>query len=145
MRLSEVFLRLASALVGWMILYAYLVWLAALRKIGCGPDGDELYRLLLGIVPFVIGGGLALRLTRAFDDIHRMLRWLSVPLLLLMPFAIAHIWSIWQFVNLAGQSICADGAPSDWQSLWVPMQFLTLAFCAWMLVRLWWKRPGEPY
>ena len=140
MRLPEVFLRLASALVGWMLLYAYFVWLAALRNIGCGPDGDELHRLLLGITPFVVGAGLSLRLTRSFADIHKILRWLSIPLILLIPFAVVHIWSIWNQVNIAGQSICSAAEPTFWQSIWAPLQLIVLAFCAWMLGRLWWHR-----
>ena len=60
MRLSEVFLRLASALVAWMVIYAYVIWLAALHAIGCGPDGDEIFRLLLGMAPLALGGGMML-------------------------------------------------------------------------------------
>lgn len=138
MRPSEVFLRLASALVGWMILYAYFVWLAALRNIGCGPDGDEMFRLLLGILPFAAGSALALRLTRTFDEIHAILRWLAVPLALLVPFCLLHIWSVFDAVNRQGNSICgATADPQTWETIWAPLQFLAVAFCAWMLIRTW--------
>ncbi len=55
MRFAEVFLRLGTSLVAWMMLYAYIVWLAALNSLGCGPDGDEMHRLLLGMVPVACG------------------------------------------------------------------------------------------
>ena len=34
MRFAEVFLRLGSSLVGWMLIYTYAVWLAALSVAG---------------------------------------------------------------------------------------------------------------
>ena len=142
MRLSEVFLRLASALVGWMMLYAYFVWLAALRNIGCGPDGDEMYKLLLGIVPFVICGGFALRLVRPLPEIHGMLRWLALPIGLLYPFALAHIWSVWRQVNRGFASLCGAQEAESWQLMWAPIQVLTLAFIGWALARLWMSKPG---
>jgi ABC-type molybdate transport system permease subunit len=79
MRPSEVFLRLGVALVAWMMLYAHVVWLAALHAMGCGPDGDELHRLLLGLAPLTCGFALLLHMTRPFADIHRILRWLGAP------------------------------------------------------------------
>ncbi len=53
MRFAEVFLRLGSALVAWMMMYAYFLWLAAVYVVACGADGDEMHRLLLGLAPFV--------------------------------------------------------------------------------------------
>lgn len=120
-----------------MILYAYFVWLAALQKIGCGPDGDEMYRLLLGILPFAAGSALALRLTRSFAEIHAILRWLALPLALLIPFSLMHIWSVFETVNNTGNAICGTAAPRTWEVVWAPLQTLTLAFCAWMLIRTW--------
>ena len=38
-----------------MMLYAHIVWLAALQVMGCGPDGDEMHRLLLGLAPVTVG------------------------------------------------------------------------------------------
>ena len=40
MRFSEVFLRLGSTLVAWMVLFTHVIWLGALGGMGCGPDGD---------------------------------------------------------------------------------------------------------
>jgi hypothetical protein len=44
-----------------MVLYAYFLWLAALAAMGCGPDGDEMHRLMLGLTPFACGFALTLR------------------------------------------------------------------------------------
>ena len=54
MRFAEVFLRMGTALVAWMMLLTHFVWLAVLHVIGCGPDGDEMHRLLFGLAPFTI-------------------------------------------------------------------------------------------
>ena len=72
MRFAEIFLRLGCSLVGWMLLYTYIVWLAALHAMGCGPDGDAMHRLLLGLAPFTAAMSLLLRLTRPMPEIHRI-------------------------------------------------------------------------
>ena len=120
-----------------MMLYAYFLWLAALYAMGCGPDGDEMHRLLLGLAPFTCGFAFLLRVTRPFADIHSILRWLGVPLLLLMPFAIRSVWAVFQSVNVEGSAICAAGAPTTWQSLWAPVQLTTLLLVTYMVIQVW--------
>ena len=137
MRFAEVFLRLGSSLVAWMLLFAYFVWLAVLYVMGCGPDGDELHRLLLGLSPLAIGAAFLVQATTPFADIHRMLRWLGVPLLLLSPFCIRTIWSIFRTVNLDGAALCAAGEAPLWQQAWAPVAFVTVAVVALLVVRTW--------
>lgn len=134
MRFAEVFLRLGSSLVAWMVLYAYVFWLAALHAIGCGPDGDELHRLLLGMAVIAIGFSIVLPATKPLAEIHSMLRWLGVPLLLLMPFALRSIWSVAAPVLFDASGICTDLAPSLWQQLWGPSQLVTIVFLAYKLI-----------
>ena len=55
-----------------------------LHVTGCGPDGDALHRLLLGLVPVTLVFAFLIRVTRPFAEIHAMLRWLGVPLGLLL-------------------------------------------------------------
>jgi hypothetical protein len=135
--MAEVFLRLGCALVGWMMLYAHVLWLAALHAIGCGPDGDEIHRLLLGLAPFTVGFAWLLRVTRPFAEIQSMLRWLSVPLVLLLPFAVRSLWQVFRSVNIDATAICAGATPPAWQTLWVPMQLITLLLVAYMIVHVW--------
>ena len=137
MRFAEVFLRLGSALVAWMMMYAYFLWLSAVYVIACGPDGDEMHRLLLGLVPFVCGFAFALQVTRPFAEIHSMLRWLGVPLFLLLPFALRSVWNVFQTVNLNSVAMCTDQAPPAWQLLWAPLQTITLSLATYMIVRVW--------
>jgi hypothetical protein len=137
MRFAEVFLRLGSALVAWMMMYAYFLWLAAVYVIACGPDGDEIHRLMLGLAPFVCGFAFALQLTRPFADIHRMLRWLGAPLFLLLPFALRSVWQVFQTVNVSSSAICASGPPSIWQSFWAAVQLVTLMLVCFILVKEW--------
>ena len=137
MRFAEVFLRLGTGLVAWMILYAHVLWLAALYAMGCGPDGDEMHRLLLGLVPFTCGASFLLRATRPFNEIHSMLRWLGVPLLLLLPFAVRSIWHTFRGVHLDATAICASGSPTTWQLLWSPLQAATLLVAGFMIVGVW--------
>lgn len=137
MQFSEVFLRLGCALVAWMMLYAHFVWLAALGNIDCGPDGDELHKLLLGLVPVTIGFTFLLRTTRPLEEIHRILRWLSVPLAPLMLAGTYHVLVISREVYATGQGICSPGAAPTWHQLWGPAQLLAIIVSAAMILRAW--------
>jgi hypothetical protein len=137
MRFAEVFLRLGTSLVAWMILYAHVLWLAALHAMGCGPDGDELHRLLLGLAPFTCGFASLLRMTRPFAEIHRILRWLGAPLAALLPFALLSVWDVFTKAWIQSSSICGSEAPTLWQLSWAPAQLITLCVAAWMIVKDW--------
>jgi len=134
MRFSEVFLRLGCALVGWMVLYTYSVWLAALGAIGCGPDGDELHRVLIGLAPAAVAAAYLLRMIRPFPDIQRLLRWLGLPLALLILPAILNVWEISQVVYVDHLGIC-DGGLAAWQRYWVPVQLFAIAAAALLIVQ----------
>jgi len=131
------FLRLGCALVAWMMLYAHFLWLAALHALGCGPDGDEMHRVLLGLAPITCGFAFALRLTRPFKDIHRIFRWLGVPVALLLPFALRSIWGVFKQVNLESLAICSSTAATGWQPLWPAIQLITVLLVAYMVFKVW--------
>ena len=137
MRFSEVFLRLGCALVAWMMLYAHFVWLAALGGVGCGPDGDELHRVLLAFVPFSIGFAFLLRMTEPMEEVHRLLRWLGLPLAALMLAGAYQVLLIWRSVLVHGQGICSADAAAGWQQFWGPAQLLAIVICALMVIRVW--------
>lgn len=130
-------MRLGTALVAWMMLFTHFVWLAVLYVTGCGPDGDEMHRLLLGLAPFTIAFAFLTGVTHKFADIHKMLRWLGVPILLLAPFCLRTVWSAFDTVNLQGLAFCGAGAPTSWQQFWAPLQVLTLIAVLLMLARVW--------
>jgi len=140
MRFSEVFLRLGCVLVGWMVLYTYAVWLAALGAIGCGPDGDELHRVLLGLAPAAIAAAYLLRVIRPFPDIQRLLRWLGVPLALLVLPAILNVWEISHAVYVDGLGICGGGLAA-WQRYWVPLQLIAIVAAALLVAQA--SRPAH--
>ena len=119
------------------MLYAHILWLAALHAMGCGPDGDEMHRLLLGFAPFTIGSAFALRLTRPFGDIHKILRWVGVPLILLLPFAVRSIWDVFKQVNVESLAICGSASASGWQPLWPAVQCITVLFVAYRVLKVW--------
>ena len=137
MRFAEVFLRLGCALVAWMMLYAHFVWLAALRGIGCGPDGDELHRVLLLLVPVTVGFALLLRVTRPLDEIHRILRWLGLPLAVLMLAGGYQALVISRSVYATGLAICSSSDAAAWHQFWGVAQLLAIAVSAAMIVRVW--------
>ncbi len=137
MRFAEVFLRLGSSLVGWMLVYTYAVWLAALHAMGCGPDGDGMHRLLLGIAPLAVLMTLLLRLTRPFPDIHRILSWLGLPLALLLPFMLRNTWVVFERANVDGLAICTADAAAGFDRIWAPAQLLATCLIVLLVVKVW--------
>lgn len=137
MRFAEIFLRLGCALVAWMMLYAHFVWLAALRGIGCGPDGDELHWVLLLLVPVTVGCTLLLRMTRPLEEIHRILRWLGLPLALLMLAGGYQVLVISRSVYATGLAICSTSDATAWHQFWGVAQLLAIAVSAAMIVSVW--------
>lgn len=137
MRFAEVFLRLGCSLVAWMVVYAYAVWLAALHAMACGPDGDEMHRLLMGLAPLTAVLALMLRLTRPFAEIHRMLSWLGVPVALLLIAGLRNVWAVFARSNLDGVSVCGDASPATWQIVWAPVQVASIAAIVVIVVSVW--------
>ena len=142
MRFSEVFLRLGCALVAWMMLYAHFVWLAALGGIGCGPDGDELHRVLLALVPVTIACAFLLRVTGPLEEIHRILRWLGLPLAALMLAGTYQVFAVSRSVYAGGLGICSEQAAGAWHWLWGPAQLLAIVFSAAVIAQMW-RRAGN--
>ena len=136
MKFAEVFLRLGSSLVAWMMLYAYVLWLATLNTLGCGPDGDEMHRLLLGMAPAAFGFALLLRVTRSMPEVHSIIRWLAAPLLLLMPLALMSIWKVFARADVESLSICSNNAAVLWERAWAPVQLLSIILIAYLLMRV---------
>jgi hypothetical protein len=123
------------ALVAWMMLFTHFVWLAALHVIGCGPDGDELQRVLLGLAPVTCVFAYLVGVTRPFADIHSMLGWLRAPLGILMVLALRSIWGAANRVNVDGLAFCGPGAPAAWEKYWSPAQLAVLLLVAILVIR----------
>ena len=137
MTLIEMFLRLGCSLVGWMVVYAHCLWLATLGAIGCGPDGDEFWRLLLAMGPLAAAFALLTGSTARLPALHQILRWGVLPLGLLLPLALAAIWPTFAAVNLQGLGICAATPAAGWHQWWAPVQFVSLGMIGAFTVRSW--------
>lgn len=140
MRFSEVFLRLGLGLVAWILLLTYFVWLAVTSRVGCGPEGVEIYLVLLGLTPFALGGSVMLRATRPLGDVHDILRWGVVLIGLLVPFALLSVWKVFSQVWGAGEGICGPDAPLLWEKLWPLVQAAAVLAILLLLYRNW-KQP----
>jgi len=136
MRFSEVFLRLGLGLVAWILL-TYFLWLGVTGRIGCGPEGVEIYLVLLGLAPVALGGAVLLRMTRPLGDVHSILRWGIVLIGLLTPLALLSVWKVFDQVWGAGQGICGPDAPLLWEKLWPVVQLTTVLVVLLLLYRNW--------
>ena len=143
MQVAEVLLRVGCGLVAWMVLYAYVIWIAAMGAIDCGPEKEELMRLLLGIAPLAIIGAVSVRVTKPLQEIHNMLRWLGAPLVLLLPFSMMSVWSVLSRVTIGGESFCTNNAPTLWLQSWAPIQLATICLVIWLIVTSGFLRPNE--
>lgn len=127
-----------------MLLYAHILWLALAEEFGCGPDGDEMYRLLLGMVPLTIGAVFLLQATRELTDVHKILRWFGILPGLLVPFGIISVAKIFKRVNAEGQAICGESAAPAWQHWWAPTQVIVLILIVFMIVAVWRTARSDP-
>lgn len=142
MRLAEVFLRLGSSLVGWMILYAHTLWLAVSARVVCGEEGAELFAVLLGLAPVTLLAGPLILVSRPLADVHRMLRWLAAPIVLLLPFCLVAIFRVSMTVYGDGSAICGTGEVPAWQTWWAPVELAVMIFVA-ALVAFSWRTPTD--
>ena len=126
MRFAEILLRLGCNLVGWMIIYSHCIWLAVIPQIGCGPDGDEIFRLSLGFSPIAIGAALLLGLAHKLPTVVGYLKWLALPLILLVPLTVSPILAALETTTFGSMGLCESIAASGWQRAWAPIQIMTL-------------------
>ena len=122
------------------MLFAHFLWLAAVHVIGCGPDGDELQRVLLGLAPVTCIFAALVGMTRPFVDIHAILAWLKLPLGILILLALRTVWGTTIRVNMEGLALCGRGEPSTWELLWSPVQFAVCVLVVVLVMRQM-KRP----
>ena len=137
MRFSEVFLRLGSGLVAWILLLTYFIWLGVIGRVGCGPDGDELHRLVLGLAPFALASAFLLRATRALGEVHGILRWGAAPLALMLPSALYAVWTVSGRVWEAKEGICGPDTAKLWEQAWPAVHLVALAMIAFLVVQNW--------
>ncbi|MFK8014448.1 MAG: hypothetical protein AB8G17_03250 [Gammaproteobacteria bacterium] len=137
MQFSEVFLRLGSGLVAWLLLLTYIIWLGVVGSVGCGPDGDELHRLVLGLAPVALGSAFLLRATRPLAEVHGILRWGAVVLAILVPAALHAVWGVFRTVWLAKTSICGSGTALVWEQSWPVVHVATLVAVAFLVTKNW--------
>lgn len=128
MGFSEILLRLGSHLVGWLIIYSHLIWVAVIPQITCGPEGEELFRLSLGFSPLVIVASLVLGLANKLETVVENLRWLALPLILLMPLAIKPVVAALETTTLGGLGLCEPVPATLWQLAWAPVQTVVIVF-----------------
>ena len=134
MRFAELILRLGTALVAWMMLFAHMLWLAVVSRIDCGPDGTEIHAVLLGLAPVAVVFAALLPVVRPLIDVHRILRWLAVPWILLLPLSMLSIRQVHAAVGSGDTGICGVTA-AFWHAAWAPAQLVTVVVVGWLLVR----------
>ncbi|MEZ5597605.1 MAG: hypothetical protein R3E84_14665 [Pseudomonadales bacterium] len=137
MSIAEALLRLGAALVAWLCLYAWVLWLATLRVISCAADGDHLWAVLFGFASAMLPLAGLTRATRPLDDIHSLLGWFRWPLLILALLAIPPLLSAWLGSTLDSQPVCPSAAPAAWHFWWAPAQTVVMLGVAVILWRSW--------
>ena len=135
MSFAEVMGRLAAALVGWMCVYAYVIWLATLRIISCTTEGNTLWAVLLGFGFFTAPLAGLLNLTRPLGEVHALLRHFVWPLLILTTLAVIPVVTAWINSTLAGGALCTSTTVDTWHIWWAPTQTVLLVCIGWLVYR----------
>ncbi len=135
MSFAEVIVRLAAALVGWMAVYAYVLWLATLPMVSCTTDGNTLWAVLLGFGCMAAPLAWLLKLTQPLGEAHSMLKHAVWPLVVLTPFALVPVWSAWTGSTLGEAPLCPSTAVDPWHAWWAPVQTVLLVCVGWQLFR----------
>lgn len=133
----EVLLRLGCTMVGWMVIYAYCIWTATLRVVACTANGDEMWRLLLGFAPLAIGFAFTLSAVAKLPEVHKLIRMLALPLVVIIPLALWPIWTTLEIATLQGLPICKESPAGAWQAWWAPIQLFTMLIVANFVFRAW--------
>jgi len=119
-----------------MVVYTHCIWLVTLGAIGCQGAGDELWRLVLGFAPFTIGFSFLLSAIDRVPEVARILRWLAIPLALLIAVATRPLISALGSATLGSAAICGS-EPSAWHGWWAPAQLVTLTVVGLTVFRAW--------
>ena len=127
MTVAELLLRIGCTIVAWLIMYTHCLWLAVLPRVGCGSDGDELWRVLLGMVPITLLFTALIGAANKVDSVRDSLRWGAAPFALLLPLAILAIWPTLISSTLGDSGICTE-TPKAWHPWWAPVQLITLSW-----------------
>lgn len=140
MRPAELFFRLGSALVGWLVIYAHLLMIAVIPRSTCSPDNPGLWQPTLITWLLTAAAILLVRLGEPFRD---TIRWLTIPL---APLWLAAAWALLPYLvsaTVGGAHVCTVlnpdfGAPAAlWHRLWAPVQTAALTVIAWAALRYW--------
>ena len=137
MRFAEVFLRIGCSLVGWMILIAYVVWLAVASRIACTDDAADLYNLLFFAGPVAMFLALMIRATRVLPEIHRTMRWIGVFPALFLPNAVLTIVAAYRSVFASGAGPCGIALTEAGFPVWPFVQTISLLGITALLVINW--------
>lgn len=137
MRFAEIFLRLGASLVGWMVIIAYLLWLAVTQRIDCAATGDGLYTLLLFAGPPAACLSLMTLATKPMTDIQAILRWLGVIPALLLPLALMAVFDVAYSVHVTREPLCGNSTIGFWQLAFAPVVLMSMAVMGWACVGVW--------
>lgn len=138
---ANVFLRLGCTLVAFMVLFGHLLWISILPKIDCATDGHALWFALFWMsIPTLIFTALLLA-SKPLTAVTSGLKWLCIPVILLLPLALLGVWPTLQDTTFGGAPICEHPANFNssmtWQVWWAPLQFVVLTAICIQTVRYW--------
>jgi len=135
MTFAEILLRLGSHLVAWLVIYTHCIWLAIIPQVGCGSESDELYRLVLLFAPIALLGSCLLGIAGPLHSVVGHLRWLALPLIVLVPLAARPVAVAFVATSIDGLGICGAAPAGFWERIWAPCQALALVSVAVMSIR----------
>jgi len=136
MSFAEVMLRVGCSLVGYLVLFAHCLWLAAMVRVPCGSDADASWLSLLMLIPLTLGCLALVRVGRVIPGLADALRIPAYPLALLIAVAAFALWPVLTAHTLGGAPICGLPEAASWHPYFAPAQYLTLGAMVWLVVTM---------
>ncbi|MBT8135554.1 MAG: hypothetical protein KJO54_00940 [Gammaproteobacteria bacterium] len=147
MSFAEIVLRLGVAFVSWIIIYLNFIALLVVKIAEC-PGGDVApWTMSFATGLLTIGAALTLPYGHALKGAAAV-RFIAVPLLVLLPFALWVILPYLAGTTIDAQVVCdvskamsSGNEAAGWQRAWAPLQLaavIAVAVNGWRI----WRQPA---
>jgi len=127
MSFSEIILRVGCTLVAWLFAVGHGVLLLTISRMPCGDGQNDPFLTLMILGGIALGLSALLPVAKKVPGVAETLRWLFVPLLVLVPFAVAQVVPYLMSSTFEAAPLCeATTMARGWERLWAPLQLAAL-------------------
>ena len=133
--------------IGLIALWLLVFFVPVVEITTCTQGSEDAW--LGSLVIFLPMSVIALALAFISSKSQTRLKWLSLPLFVLLPWAAFIACKYVLGATIGGKHLCVVSTGelgfgaypiSWWAPLWGPLQLIFIALCAWCVIRYWWPK-----